>query len=99
MAVTNPEAIRFVNEQIRPLSEKVRALNAEINAMSTAWFRGINATFPNTTEAVDDGRDSEGVSRLTGADINSSVSIMMAMETASNDEIISKPCVRAFQAQ
>ena len=94
MAITNPESIRFVNEQVRPLCEKVRALNAEINAMQTLWFSGLNNTFPNTTEAVDDGRDSEGVSRLTGANINSAVGILIAMEGASNAEIIQKPCVR-----
>lgn len=98
MAITNPEAIRFVNEQIRPLSEKVRALNAEINSMSTLWFSGLNLTFPNTSEILQDNRDSEGVSRLTGADINSVVGTLIAMEAASNDQIIAKPCVRPLQA-
>lgn len=96
--ITNPEAIRFVNEQIRPLCEKVRALNAEINAMQTLWFSGVNASFPNTTEAVDDEREAQGVSRLTGANINSAVGILINMEAASNDEIIAKPCVRPLQA-
>lgn len=96
--ITDPEAIRFVNEQIRPLSEKARGLIAEIQALQTTWFSGLNTDFPNTSEAVDDNREAEGVSRLTGADVNSSVSVLLAMAQASNSEIISKPCVRAFTA-
>jgi hypothetical protein len=99
MAITNPEAIRFVNEQIRPLCEKARALNAEINSMQTLWFSGLNVSFPNTVEVLEDNRVSEGVSILTGANINSAVGILAAMTTASNAEIIAKPCVRAFTAQ
>jgi len=98
MAITNPEAIRFVNEQIRPLCERVRALNAEINAMNTLWSSGLNASFPNTTEVLTDNRVNEGVSILTGANINQAVGTLIAMEFASNDEIIAKPCVRAFTA-
>lgn len=98
MAITNPEAIRFVNEQIRPLCEKVRALSAEIESMQTLWFSGLNNSFPNTSEEVDDNRESEGVSRLTGANINSAVGILIAVDGAVNDEIIQKPCVRSLRA-
>jgi len=96
--IVNPEAIRFVNEQVRPLCEEVRALNARISAMQTLWFSGLNNSFPNTTDAVADGRDAEGASRLTGANINSAVGIMIAMLGASNSEIIEKPCVRPLSA-
>jgi hypothetical protein len=68
-----------------------------IDNANTQWFAGINTTVPNTSEALADGRDAEGVSRLTGADINSAMSILGAMKTASNSEIISKPCVRALE--
>ena len=98
MPIKNPEAIRFVNEQIRPLCEKVRALDAEINSMNSLWSSGLNAFFPNTTEAVDDEREDEGVSRLTGADINQAVGILNNIEAAANAEIIAKPCVRALRA-
>jgi len=96
MAITNPESIRFVNEQIRPLCEEVRALVARVGAMNTSWQAGLNVTFPNDSTAVADNRDAEGVSRLTGADIQSAVGILLAVTAASNSQIISKPCVRAI---
>lgn len=97
-AITNPNSIAFVNTKIRPLCEDVRALVAEIAAMNIDWQSGINATFPNDTSAVSDGRDAEGVSRLTGADIQSAVGILLAVAAASNAQIIAKPCVRTFNA-
>lgn len=99
MAITNNEAVRFVNEQVRPLCEKTRALIAEIDALKTVWFAGLNLDFPNDETNLADGRAGEGVSRLSGADINSAVGILIAIAAASNAEIISKPCVRALSAQ
>lgn len=98
MAITNPEAIKFVNEQIRPLCEEARAFNARVTAMQTKWNSGINALFPNDTTALDDGRDAEGVSRLTGANVQQAVGSLLAMLTASNSQIIEKPCVRPLSA-
>jgi hypothetical protein len=97
MAITNPEAIRFVNEQIRPLCEEARALNARIDAMTTLWNSGLNAQFPNDTTAVQDNRDADGSSRLTGANIVQAVGTLQAMKTASNTQILEKPCVRVLQ--
>lgn len=96
--ITNPQAIKFSNEQIRPLSEEIRAIIARINAMNTDWQAGINAMFPNDSSPVVDNRTAEGASALTGADINSSVGIMLAIAAASNTQIIAKPCVRALTA-
>lgn len=98
MAITNPEAIRFTNEQVRVLCEEARALVARINAMQTKWFSGISAMCPNDVTALADGRDADGSSRLTGADINSAVGILIAIANASNAQIIEKPCVRALSA-
>jgi hypothetical protein len=95
-AITDPQAIRFVNEQIRPLCEKLRALMVEITANETTWFAGLNIKFPNDISAVTDNREGEGVSRLTGADINSVMTIAIAMRNAGNTEIIAKPCVRGI---
>jgi hypothetical protein len=94
--ITNPNTIKFINEVVRPLCEKARALNALTGNASDEWFAGINTTVPNTSEEVDDGREAQGVSRLTGQDVNSAMNILIAMKTASNVQIISKPCVRAL---
>lgn len=96
--VTDPEAIRFVNEFVRPKAEAARALMAEIAAGTTLWYSGMNNKFPNDPTAVDDGRDAEGVSRLTGANIHSFMSTVIAVAAASNSEVVSKPCVRPMSA-
>lgn len=92
--ITDPEAIRFVNEQLRPLCEEARALRARVDAMSTAWFAGLDDEFPNDTSPLLDGREAEGVSRLTGAQVVNAVSNLIAMSAAGNAEILSLPCVR-----
>ena len=94
--IVNPEAIKFSNEQLRPLCEQARALMARIDAMNTLWNSGLNVMFPNDTSPVVDGRDAEGASRLTGANVQSAVGILNAIKAASNTQIIEKPCVRAL---
>lgn len=96
MTIADPEAIRFVNEQIRPLCEQTRALVVKLNSMETLWNSGLNSEFPNDATPVDDGRDAEGVSRLTGADINQVMSVLLAMMGQYNSEIVEKPCVRSL---
>lgn len=100
MAITDPQAIRFVNEVIRPLSEEARALKARIAAAQTQWFAGLNQAFPNDISIVEDGRhDTEGVSVLTGANVNSSMSVLIGAANQLNDEIVSLPCVRQLEVR
>jgi hypothetical protein len=95
--INNPEAIRFVNEQVRPLCEELRALKAKFDALSPLWFSGLNTVITNNVaDPIMDGRNSEGVSRLSGADVHSAVAQFLAITP--NAEIIAKPCVRALQA-
>ncbi len=96
--IVSPEAIKFVNEQVRPLCEEARALMARIAAAQTLWFSGLNVQFPNDVSPVVDGRDADGSSRLTGAHVNSALSNLIAIQAASNTQIIEKPCVRALAA-
>ena len=98
MAVTDPRAIKFVNEEIRPLAELARKFVAKVDNTETSWFAGISALIPNDAgEAIEDGREVEGVSRLTGADVNSLMSIIIAMRNAQNSDIIEKPTVRPIE--
>lgn len=100
MAVTNPQAIAFVNEEMRPLAELARALVARVTNSETSWFAGINTIIPNdVAQAIEDGREAEGVSRLTGADIHSLMGVLITMRNAQNSEIIEKPTVRPLQVQ
>jgi hypothetical protein len=97
--ITNPEAVRFVDEQIRPLCETARSLKAEILAAQTLWFGGLNTAIPNTSDLIDDGREEEGVSRLTGIHVNGAMGQLITLAGNLNDEIIAKPCVRPLQAE
>jgi len=99
--ITNNEVVAFVNDQIRPLCEELRNLKVKIAAMGVTWFSGINANVPNDRESpLMDGRASEGVSRLNGADINNAVGQLLNCSDANfNVEIISKPCVRVLRTQ
>ena len=97
MAITNPEAIRFVSEQIRPLCEKIRAIKCQLVSMKADWDGHVGALIPNDTSALEDGRESEGVSRLTGADINNTRNTLAGLITAINDSVIQKPCVRSIE--
>ena len=99
MPITDPEAVRFVNEQVRTIAEDLRALKARIRAAQTSWFAGLNQRFPNTTDLVEDGREAQGVSRLTGANVNSLMSVAIGVGDAINDEIVSLPCVRPLRAE
>jgi hypothetical protein len=96
--MNNPQAITFINEQVRPLCEQLRALKAKFDALAPVWYGGLNVTIPNDAqEPIEDGREAEGVSRLTGADIHGVVAQFLAVTP--NAEIIAKPCVRPLQAQ
>ena len=102
--ITNPQALAYTKEVVRPVAEKLRGIKAEIDSHMVAWYGGINALIPNDAdELLDDGRESEGVSRLTGADINSVIVQLAGIKTALDVEgvagVISKPCVRALRAE
>ena len=97
MAITDPEAIKFVNEYIRPMCENIRYSNARGNDFAIKWA-GLSGDFPNDpNEIVEDGRDAEGVSRLSGADINAVAAVFDALLgdlDMTAQSIIQKPCVR-----
>lgn len=96
--INNPEALKYVREIIRPLCERYRAEYYRDKSALTTWFGGVNTLIPNTADPIQDGRENEGVSRLTGADVNSVVTqfaaFVTAMEQSGVLDVISKPCVR-----
>ena len=96
--IVDPEAIKFVNETIRPLSESARALYYEIKAASVTWSN-VSSKIPNTADLIEDGRGPEGVSRLTGQDVQILTSFfgsfISAYETSSEVAMV-KPCVRSL---
>jgi len=101
--ITDAEAIRFVNEKIRPMAEKLRALDALIDDLRTSWFGGgLSAHFATGADTVADGREAEGVSRLTAQDVTNLMTQAGTIATQFDGggvmDVITKPCVRALQA-
>jgi hypothetical protein len=102
MAIDDPQAIKFCNEVVRPLCERIRALKADIDAARAAYDGGIgDFFFTHGNEAVEDGREAEGVSRLDGNDVLAFVQFALydqkvAMEAGSIPAVIATPCVRSL---
>jgi len=99
--ITDTQAIKFVNEQIRPLAEAMQALDYRIQACLTQWYASASALFPVDADAIlQDGREAEGVSRLSGNDVVLLVTQLAAYKTAMDGagvrNVISKPTVRAL---
>jgi hypothetical protein len=92
--ITDPRVIKFVNETIRPLAEEARLLKARVNDMNVKWSSEIQSLCPNTTDLIADGRDAEGISRLTGQNVNDVQYALAVNIGALVDASIEKPCVR-----
>ena len=101
--IIDPVVIRFCNEQLRPLAETLRdgkVFGAEVRAV---WDDQISALLAANADSdpIEDGRDAEGVSRLTKADIVAFMAVVTAM-AASLDApgtmtVIRKPTVRSVR--
>lgn len=101
--ITDPEAIGFSND-CRGFAEKFRNLKAEIDSLITTWYSGINVTITNDAgDNIVDGRQAQGDSQLTGADIHSLLGQFVAYQTQLNQggvaDVISKPCVRKLETK
>ncbi len=97
--ITEPSAVTFANESVRVWAEDARAFNIKTDALIIEWFGSQSANFPNDSQVVEDGRDAEGVSRLTGIDVNNIITAALAVQTAldGRDAHISKPTVRPLE--
>ena len=99
--ITEPQVTKYANEVVRPLAESLRALKARVDAALVTWDGTISTETPDDASVLADEREAEGVSRLTGADINSFVAKLTGfqnlMELAGVEDTINKPCVRALE--
>ena len=98
MSITDPEAIKFVNEYVRPMCENLRYMGARGNDFANKWAT-LAVDFPNDpAEIVEDGRANQGISVLTGADINAVAGTFLLLLSeiagATAQAVVSKPCVR-----
>lgn len=103
--ITNAEVKKFSDDVLRPLCEKLRALDHEMQEASNRWTAVKTAAgLSNNSDSIQDGRDTEGVSRLVSSDIyNVMATIVPALEavfaTSWYRTYIAKPCVRPFVSQ
>lgn len=101
--ITDPQAIKFSNEQLRPMCERIESIKAEIDVMMVEWFGGLNNTIGDSADDnLIDNREAEGVRQLTGEDITGVMSILSSIQTTLDSagvaERINKPTVRPFRA-
>jgi hypothetical protein len=99
MDITDPRVIKFVNECVRPLCEAIRDLKVKGDSALLTWSSQVQPLVPDDSSVLQDGRSSEGVSILTGADINAVMTLMQTLHVGleanpTNAVTISKPCVR-----
>ena len=79
-AITEPVALAFMDQHLRPLSELLRELEARVEDMEAAWFAGVNGTLTGTDTV--ENRVSEGVPSMTGNDATNTVVALMAARDA-----------------
>lgn len=104
MPIDNPVVIRFVNEQLRPIAEKMRATKIELKQAFADWQQKAAASVPDDNkESLEDGREAEGVSRLSGADINAFINVLTKYNLVGDeigiDDVVNKLCVRALDVK
>ena len=102
MAVTDPLAIKFVNERIRPVAETLRDLKIRLEELLAVWNQGVGSLVPNSAgETIEDGREAEGVSRLTGQDVNLMVTrinaVLAPLKAVLTMDVVHKTVVRPVQ--
>jgi hypothetical protein len=95
--MNDPLAIRFINEYQRTTSETVDDLRSRLHVLKTVWQDEVQSkVLNNESDLIEDGREAEGVTRLTGSDVYANVaalnSVLAILED--NESVIRKLCVR-----
>lgn len=71
MAITDPNAIKFSNEQMRPIADRFMQLYWAAKQAAADWTsKGLGALITNDASAVADGSATDGRTQITGADLN-----------------------------
>lgn len=71
MAITDPTAIGFSNEQIRPLADKLAQIYTQCKTIVNVWnAQSMGTVITNTSDIIEDGSGSGSDTRnqITGAD-------------------------------
>lgn len=78
--ITNPQAVRFANEEIRPLADAYANLYFTAKRVAAEWSaQNIGALIPNTADVIIDGSETDGRAQITGAKVNGLVTAVAAL--------------------
>jgi len=97
--ITNPEALAFSQDYLRPMAEMIRWFQASGNEMVAQWNGGVNTKFPNDTSAI---IDSNGLTHpYTGANANTIIERVTALNAILNQPFfmdgVLPACVRPMR--
>ena len=71
MAITDPQAVRFCNETIRPAADRIVGLYYTLKRMQQQWVaEGMGAKLPNDGQVVEDGAPADGRPQLDTTQVN-----------------------------
>lgn len=87
--VTNPQAVAFCNETIRPLADRFIQLYYAAKAANQKFTaQGLAAVLPNSNDTIVDGSASDGRSQITDGQVNIVLSLaatfVSTMEASAN---------------
>ena len=69
--VTNPIAVVFCNEKVRPIADRYAQLYWLAKIFITEWnANSLGSIIPNTSDTIDDKGDLDGRGVITGAMVN-----------------------------
>lgn len=78
--ITNPQAVRFSNEEIRPLADAYATLYFAAKRVEAEWTaQNIGALIPNTADVIIDGSATDGRAEITGAKVNGLINAVAAL--------------------
>lgn len=78
--ITNPQAIKFCNEKVRPASDRYAQLYWYAKALIQSWNAdGLSSAIPNNADTVNDGGDVDGRGVITGAMVNGLITNLTAL--------------------
>lgn len=99
MAINDPRPIKFNNEGVRVIAERAFRFYEDLHTLRQAYDGGLGSFFfGHEQESIDDGREAEGISRMTGGDVTALVAFLLytihdAFEAPGVAAIIQKPRV------
>jgi len=68
--ITDPQAIKFSNERIRPAADSLGKLYYAAKSILNDWYaQQVSTVLPNTDVTLDDGSQTDGRNTVSGADL------------------------------